>query len=319
MYATLSIVPSQLVDLTSDPIADQIIDQTETPAETQPARSERNRRKRPDPAFVKLPDGSIYRIDRLTMRGESNAKMAKNGGKGYVTIGIAMLPHRLSGYNVCHFASKGCIKGCLNVSGRTMAATLATDKIMRARMARTILYFEQREKFLEMLTHEIDSERAMAQRLGMTLIIRPNVLSDIDWAKVHRDVVDRHPDVIWYGYSKNPYAMERWIAGQYPSNYYLTFSRSEENEAKAVEFLARGYNVSVIFDTKYTAKVKRPLPAQWKGFPVIDGDETDLRFEDPRGVVIGLRAKGRLRQRDFQDLGFVVRTDQDHAAPRVID
>ena len=34
------------------------------------------------------------------------------------------------------------------------------------------------------------------------------------------------------------------------------------------------------------------LPGTWHGFPVIDGDLHDCRFLDPKGVVVGLRAKG---------------------------
>jgi hypothetical protein len=33
------------------------------------------------------------------------------------------------------------------------------------------------------------------------------------------------------------------------------------------------------------------LPSEWNGFKVIDGDISDLRFQDETGVVIGLRLK----------------------------
>jgi hypothetical protein len=269
-----------------------------------------------------MTDGSTHTIRRLTMEGKSNAKLAKNGEHGYRTIGIAMLPHKLAGSgNLCPHASEDCIAGCLNVSGRTMAATIQTDIIMRARLARTLLYYQDRAKFLEMLTDEIEREREIARRDGQTLIVRPNVISDIDWARHHRDIVERFPDVIWYGYTKNPLAMQRFIDGHYPANYHLTFSRSEkaDNQEHARRFLGLGYNVSVIFDTRYTSMMKRPLPAEYWGYRIIDGDETDLRFLDPRGVIVGLRAKGRLRQPSFQNHGFVVGTDRDHVAPRVID
>jgi hypothetical protein len=45
------------------------------------------------------------------------------------------------------------------------------------------------------------------------------------------------------------------------------------------------------------------LPETYLGRPVIDGDEHDLRFLDPSGVVVGLRAKGKARK---QRGGFVV-------------
>jgi len=34
------------------------------------------------------------------------------------------------------------------------------------------------------------------------------------------------------------------------------------------------------------------FPETWRGIPVINGDESDLRFTDPVGVIVGLRAKG---------------------------
>ena len=40
-----------------------------------------------------------------------------------------------------------------------------------------------------------------------------------------------------------------------------------------------------------------------KGKKVVDGDKNDLRFLDPKGVVVGLRAKGPARQ---DQSGFVI-------------
>jgi len=34
------------------------------------------------------------------------------------------------------------------------------------------------------------------------------------------------------------------------------------------------------------------MPAEFMGRPVIDGDVTDLRFKDPKGVIVGLHTKG---------------------------
>jgi hypothetical protein len=46
------------------------------------------------------------------------------------------------------------------------------------------------------------------------------------------------------------------------------------------------------------------IPDSYNGRPVIDADETDLRFLDPKGVVAGLKAKGRAKK-DYS--GFVIR------------
>jgi hypothetical protein len=45
------------------------------------------------------------------------------------------------------------------------------------------------------------------------------------------------------------------------------------------------------------------MPKTFKGFKVIDGDKDDLRFLDPKGVVVGLYAKGKAKQ---DASGFVI-------------
>jgi hypothetical protein len=269
---------------------------------------------------VTMPDGSIVYLKRLTQPGSTNAKMARNDGRGFRTLGLSLAPHRLGAIgNVCPHASADCVALCLNVSGRSAAGDRMSDIILRARIARARFYFQDRATFLKLLKREIAREAVKARRAGEQLIVRLNVVSDLDWARIHPDVITDNADVQFYGYTKNPRAMSRFLNGEYPPNYHLTFSRSEVNEMEALDFLAAGANVAVVFDTRYTSTMKRPLPAGWKGFPVIDGDETDLRFLDPRGVVVGLRAKGRARRKGFTNSDFVVATDQDPVSPRVID
>jgi hypothetical protein len=256
--------------------------------------------------MVTLADGSTYRIGRLLASGKSNAKLRKNG-KRYLTLGLSLAPHKLAGIgNLCPHASSGCKALCLNVSGRTVGQSESTNMIMRARIARARLYFQDRALFLAMLRHELALACRVAKRKRLKVIARLNVLSDIDWARVHRDIIESFPNILFYGYTKHASAMQRFADGAYPRNYHLTFSRSETNEDIALGFLERGVNVTVVFDAKYSASGKQPLPETWKGFRVIDGDVTDLRFLDPRGVVVGLRAKGLARRSENQLNGFVV-------------
>ena len=44
------------------------------------------------------------------------------------------------------------------------------------------------------------------------------------------------------------------------------------------------------------------MPARYMGLPVFNGDESDLRFLDPKGVVVGLYAKGKAKK---DTTGFV--------------
>ena len=57
---------------------------------------------------------------------------------------------------------------------------------------------------------------------------------------------------------------------KFPSNYHLTFSRGKNNDKKCEMVLAMGGNVAVVF--------RNQLPKTWKGYEVVNGDDTDLRF-----------------------------------------
>ena len=76
---------------------------------------------------------------------------------------------------------------------------------------------------------------------------------------------------------------------------HLTFSRSEVNQDLLAVALSNGMNVAVVFDT---------LPDSYIGYPVFNGDESDLRFLDPDSSIIGLKAKGKANK---DDSGFVVK------------
>jgi len=127
----------------------------------------------------------------------------------------------------------------------------------------------------------------------MSPVIRLNGTSDIGWERY--TVIQAFETTRFYDYTKSFQRMMAFLDGKLPSNYSLTFSRSETNEAQCLEVLKRGGNVAVVF--------RKELPTHWKGFPVINGDENDLRFLDPKGVVVGLKAKGKAKT---DTTGFVV-------------
>jgi hypothetical protein len=124
--------------------------------------------------------------------------------------------------------------------------------------------------------------------------VRLNGTSDINWERY--SVIQAFNKVQFYDYTKNYFRMNLFLDGKLPSNYSLTFSRSETNENDCISILKRGGNVAVVFRSKV-------LPTHWQGFPVINGDENDLRFLDPKGVVVGLTAKGKAKS---DTSGFVV-------------
>lgn len=240
------------------------------------------------PVDVAMADGSTYTIRHgLLADGDSNAKLAKSDkfSTEYLTFGMSLASASLSGFNVCKGASAGCIKGCLLYAGQGRF-----DNVKNARIAKTRLFFQHRDVFKAMLWADIANARNTARKAGKLAAIRLNVLSDLPWERIFPDLFETFSDVQFYDYTK--------VAGRkVPANYHLTFSRSESNEAVALQQFDNGYNVAVVFATK-------DLPATWNGRPVINGDITDLRFTDTPNSIVGLYAKGKGKT---DSTGFVVR------------
>lgn len=225
-----------------------------------------------------------------------NPKTTKDEARGYLTAILHLAPANVAGLGtVCPKATPGCMATCLNTAGRggIFPRGAATNAIQKARKRRTVLYKLDRAAFENALARDIARHVATAKRHGLTPCVRINGTSDLPGLALA--MARRFPDVQFYDYTKLPRAWER--AGR---NYHVTFSRSESNAADVKAALAHGVNIAVVFSTRKG----QALPATWNGRPVIDGDATDLRFLDPAGVVVGLRAKGAAR-RDAS--GFVVK------------
>ena len=78
-------------------------------------------------------------------------------------------------------------------------------------------------------------------------------------------------------------------------NYHMTYSRKETDSVTDIKtIIKKGINVAVVFKT---------IPSHWIGLRVISGEESDIRFNDPKGVIIGLIAKGKAKK-DIS--GFVI-------------
>lgn len=222
----------------------------------------------------------------------ADAKTSKGNAKGYLTGIQYLAPLGIAKRGtVCPMASKGCAKACLYTAGR--GAFTATQK---ARIARTQYWADSPEKHATQLREEVASLVRKAIRKGMVPAVRLNGTSDISWeATKAKETIHENPSVWFYDYTKSYPRMLAYLEGKFPSNYSLTFSRSEANEKDCISVLKAGGTVAVVF--------RNELPKTWKGFPVVSGDESDLRFLDPKGVVVGLIAKGKAKQ---DTSGFVV-------------
>ena len=226
-----------------------------------------------------------------------NAKTTKGEALGYITGILYLAPANESGRaNLCPFASVGCAHACLFRAGRG-----GMDGVYRARLKKTDYLLDHPEDFLNSLRWDIQMIARRAKKHGMKPAIRINGTSDM--CKLAMQMAKEFPEINFYDYTKNP---KPWLR-QRP-NYIVTFSRSETNEAACLAALQHGVNVAVVFDAKTAIKGRRKaeqLPNTWNGFDVIDGDAHDLRFLDPKGVVVGLREK-KARERAHLQSGFVV-------------
>lgn len=228
-----------------------------------------------------------------------NKKLLKGEKFGYVTYGLSMSPftQNSQGKNMCPMASAGCSAACLYGSGHGSMST-----VQRGRTNKTEFFLADREKFLRMLYIEIAQLQLKHELEQTKFAVRLNVTSDISWEKLKvkdgKNIFELFPDVTFYDYTKNYLRLKNKL----PKNYSLTFSRSETNNEMALAMLAKGVNVAMVFDK---------IPADYQGYKVINGDENDLRFLDPKGVIVGLKykkltGKGVDNQKAFND-GFAIR------------
>lgn len=215
------------------------------------------------------------------------------------TVGVLNQVLYLTSGVFCPRATEACLALCLgHTSGRMQMPSSAV-----ARDRRTALYIEDQEHFLDLLRADIRYVRDRAHHEGLVPAVRLNGTSDISWEHWHPEILDEFPDVEFFDYTKLSGRMSQFLGGRagsgtWPNNYHLTFSVGEKTSDRGAPILDAGGNVAVVFWPH--------LPKTWLGYPIIDGDLHDARFLDPKGVVVGLSAKGIARE----DLsGFVVRTD----------
>lgn len=216
---------------------------------------------------------------------DTNAKTVKGQKKGYMTGILYLAPANLSGYEVCSNRSAGCSGACLNSAGRGRF-----DNVQESRTRKTKLFFEDREKFMALLEKDIQRGINKAKKKNMIFTVRLNGTSDLAWENF--GIMQKFPNVQFYDYSKNPFRMTKYLAGGMPKNYHLTFSLSETNMDLALDVLSKGGNVAMVFATD---KVEE-FPKTHKGYKVVSGDETDLRFLDKKNVIVALKAKGKAKK-----------------------
>lgn len=223
--------------------------------------------------------------------GTQNAKTVKGEKFKYKTMIRYLAPADTSDVaNVCPKAG-ACKATCLYTAGRGGMTSVQDARIRKTRDA--VL---NRMAHLDRAIEEIKAERKKLKR-GWKLAVRLNGTSDLPAdARYVASYFLNDKRVVFYDYTKIALSL------RLDTNIDRTLSYDPETvpEVTCTNALALGCNVAVVFDTKKG----EPLPESWNGYRVIDGDEHDLRFLDPKGVVVGLRAKGQAKK---DTSGFVVK------------
>ena len=228
--------------------------------------------------------GTSHKIDL------SNQSIEK---KGYLSTIMYLAPSDMSDViNVCPFATPECKASCLVTSSYHMNLK-ASEK---ARLDRTLLFKFNKPAFKALLYKNIRKHVKKAISLNLIPVVRLNGTSDLPWETIFPDMFVEFSNVIFYDYTKYPVSKRQNL----PSNYYLLRSHSEENHSQLKEMLQVG-NVAVVF-----AVTEENIPTVWNGHKVINGSKDDLRFLDPKNVIVGLCAKGKAKKAKASPTSFVV-------------
>ena len=222
----------------------------------------------------------------------ANPKIQKGTKMGYLSFILHLAPADLSGRETCPKRTAGCTAACLNTAGRggMFKRGENTNMIQKARIRKTEYFFNDREAFMQDLVGDIMRAVNYARKKGLIPVFRLNGTSDLSWEKYPtpygaENIFTQFPTLQFYDYTK---VLGRKVA--HLPNYHLTFSKADGNDSDVAEALMQGMSVVAVYD-----KIPEGVPS---------ADETDLRFLDPKGIMLGLKAKGRAKK-DYS--GFVIR------------
>lgn len=211
---------------------------------------------------------------------EADPKTKKGRARNYLTGILYLFPHKAFGFDICPAAERAqCAEPCLNLAGKG-----AMTSAQASRIRKTWLFHFEREWFMAQLYRDIEALERRAAREGLRPAVRLNGTSDINWEEIRfgngkYSLMECFPMIQFYDYQK-------YFRLPKNRNYHVTFSYSAAPEFQVLLRKAMKFNLNI------AAVFKGQFPVTFLGREVIDGDTDDLRFLDPEGVVVGLRAKG---------------------------
>lgn len=232
----------------------------------------------------------------------SSSKIAKGLQYNEMTYILYLAPANQSGYEVCPMRTAECTEACLTESGHNRI-DVKKNAINKARIAKTKLFFENREFFMGWLVTEIEKAKADADNKGMRFSVRINGTSDIDITTFKLNgvnILQRFPEVMFYDYTK---VSKRFRLLDKYANYDLTYSFSGHNMFQSMDILSnKKGRVAMVFEGKV-------LPIEFMGYKVIDGDAYDMRYLDEQGVIVGLKFKKVRNKIDTANNKFIIPMD----------
>ena len=260
-----------------------------------------------------------------TEKGKDEEPIQLPDGRGVETTGLALAPaYEEAGFNTCP-NSASCKAECLGkTSGNYFKLGGGSDlsEFEGPRLnslLKTQAFLHDPHAFAVRLHDEIQAAKDMAGANGNHLGLRLNVLSDIN-PRVHKAIINAHPDVTFYDYTKNNTDP---IAPNHHYTYSSTGASQEgvENEntnwKQMRKRLLGGDNVAMAFSHKTHLPEYIHDEETGQKFPVINGDSHDFRPMDmqpegSRGVVIGLKNKkatGEMNKAHIDSHGFFLHFD----------
>lgn len=246
-------------------------------------------------------------------------------GRGVETTGLALSPAYEQGtFNTCpnhHSCKAECLgKTSGNYFKLGGGQDLSEFKGPRLNsLLKTHAFLHDPHSFAVKLHDEISDAKAIAAQNNNHLGIRLNVLSDIS-PRIHKAIIDAHPDVTFYDYTKNN-------SDPIASNHHYTYSSTGvsqpgvENEHTNWKSMRRrldqGDNVAMAFSHKDHLPEWVHDQETGKKYRVINGDThdfrpLDLQPEGQDGVIVGLKNKkatGEMNKAHIDSKGFFVHYD----------
>lgn len=217
----------------------------------------------------------------------------------------------------CVGSSPACRMTCLVYSGQNPS----TKEAPQSKMKHTWAFLDNPELFVAALRKEMHDKAKSARRAGFDFVVRLNMLSDIPWYVICPELLveaSTEHGVAFYDYTKVVF----WGDPAYEAvreHLDLTFSYSGANADLCAQALAAGERVAAAFapgDPERSASIAhrttwqellysmragglkkgvgrgRPHIDLFGGsWPLVDGDESDYRMDDPQPSVVALNFK----------------------------